>query len=210
MKGIVEASRSQSASERDASQTQLTELTKQVQNLVDDASYKGLNLLNSDSSKLSVRFSEKTDSKLEVSGVDFNTAALFLDTTGAAVNATSATIAQDLGFTGALDSYDFTDATELASFNSEADTVVQNLESTVSNLRAKAATLAANSDVLKVRLDFTKEYVDTLKTGADKLRLADLNEEAANLLALQTRQQIGVQALSFAGQSEQSILSLFR
>jgi flagellin-like hook-associated protein FlgL len=40
--------------------------------------------------------------------------------------------------------------------------------------------------------------------------LADLNEEGANLLALQTRQQIGIQALSFAGQSEQAILSLLR
>ncbi len=41
-------------------------------------------------------------------------------------------------------------------------------------------------------------------------RLADLNEEGANLLALQTRQQLGIQSLAFAGQSEQSILGLFR
>jgi hypothetical protein len=48
-----------------------------------------------------------------------------------------------------------------------------------------------------------------LATGL-KLRLADLNEEGANLLALQTRQQLGIQSLAFAGQSEQSILGLFR
>ncbi len=46
--------------------------------------------------------------------------------------------------------------------------------------------------------------------GAGKLTVADLNEEGVNLLALQTRQQLGIQALSFAGQAEQSILGLFR
>ncbi|MCC6469563.1 MAG: flagellin, partial [Alphaproteobacteria bacterium] len=39
---------------------------------------------------------------------------------------------------------------------------------------------------------------------------ADLNEEGANLLALQTRQQLGINALSLASQSEQAVLSLFR
>ena len=42
------------------------------------------------------------------------------------------------------------------------------------------------------------------------MTLADINEEAANLLALQTRQQLGIQALAFAGQAEQSVLGLFR
>ena len=84
------------------------------------------------------------------------------------------------------------------------------LEATISNLRAKAATIATNSDILKVRLDFTSEYTSVLQEGADKLTLADLNQESANLLALQTRQSLGIQALSFASQSEQSILSLFR
>jgi flagellin-like hook-associated protein FlgL len=51
--------------------------------------------------------------------------------------------------------------------------------------------------------------INTLKGGADGLTLADQNEEAANLLALQTRQQLGVQALSLANQSQQGILRLF-
>ena len=49
-----------------------------------------------------------------------------------------------------------------------------------------------------------------LQGGGDKLVLADITEEGANLVALQTRQQLGISALSFAGNSEQSILSLFR
>jgi len=46
--------------------------------------------------------------------------------------------------------------------------------------------------------------------GAGKLTLADITEEGANLVALQTRQQLGISALAFAGQSEQSVLALLR
>ena len=52
--------------------------------------------------------------------------------------------------------------------------------------------------------------MNTLESGSGKLTLADLNEEGANLLALQTRQQLGISALAFAGQAEQGILGLFR
>ena len=88
-----------------------------------------------------------------------------------------------------------------------ADKALLRLDATIGNLRAKAATIATNSDILKVRLDFTTDYTSVLQAGADKLTLADLNTESANLLALQTRQSLGINALSFANQSEQSILS---
>ena len=101
-------------------------------------------------------------------------------------------------------------ANELASFNSMADRALTSLDKTISNLRSKASAIASNVAILSVRLNFTSEYVDTLESGASKLTVADLNEEGANLLALQTRQQLGIQSLSFAGQSEQSILGLFR
>ena len=87
---------------------------------------------------------------------------------------------------------------------------VQNLDSALTTLRSRAKVLGANVAILNTRLDFTKDYVNTLTAGAGKLTLADLNAEGANLLALQTRQQLGVQSLAFAGQSEQSILGLFR
>ncbi len=87
---------------------------------------------------------------------------------------------------------------------------VQNLDSALTTIRSRAQTLGANVAILNTRLDFTKNYVNTLTAGAGKLTLADLNEEGANLLALQTRQQLGIQSLAFAGQSEQAILGLFR
>lgn len=88
--------------------------------------------------------------------------------------------------------------------------LVTKLDENLQTLRSHAQNLGTNVALLNTRLDFTKNYVDLLQAGSGKLTLADLNEEGANLLALQTRQQLGIQALSFAGQNEKSILSLFR
>ena len=63
--------------------------------------------------------------------------------------------------------------------------------------------------MLQIRADFTTNLVNTLKAGASELVNADLNEESANLLSLQTRQQLGTISLSIAQKSEQSILRLF-
>ena len=105
--------------------------------------------------------------------------------------------------------------TNFINFVQAGDTTALNdtigtLDSALSTLRTKSQTLGTNVAVLQTRLDFTEQYVNTLEGGAAKLTLADLNEEGANLLALQTRQQLGIQALAFAGQAEQGILALFR
>jgi flagellin len=209
MKGLIDAARSQTDAQRTETKAQLFELYEQVENLVQDASYNGLNLLNDSSAKLTVRFSDKADSKIEVDGVDFQDGGYFVDDAAAALFAAAPADADEfltgIGFTADLDTY-----TDQAVFTTDANAAILNLEATINNVRAKTATMATNADILKVRLDFTEDYVSVLHAGADKLTLADLNEEGANLLALQTRQQIGIQALSFAGQSEQSVLSLFR
>ena len=54
-----------------------------------------------------------------------------------------------------------------------------------------------------------ENLVSNLTNGEGKLTLADLNEESAKLLALQTRQQLGINSLALAAQSERSILALF-
>jgi flagellin-like hook-associated protein FlgL len=94
-------------------------------------------------------------------------------------------------------------------FTVQFNNLITNLDAGLTELRDQAQKFGTNVALLQTRLDFTTQYVNTLQTGGDKLTLADLNEEGANLLALQTRQQLGIQALSFAGQSEQSILALF-
>ncbi len=84
------------------------------------------------------------------------------------------------------------------------------LQTNLLTLRSQAQAIGSNVALLNTRLDFTNNYVNLLTQGSGKLTLADLNEEGANLLSLQTRQQLGIQALSFAGQNERAVLSLFR
>ncbi len=87
---------------------------------------------------------------------------------------------------------------------------ITNVNNALSSLRAQASTFGANLSIVQIRQDFTKSTISTLKTGADNLVLADTNEEGANLLSLQTRQQLSSTALSIASQSDQNVLRLFR
>ncbi|MCP4500859.1 MAG: hypothetical protein GY822_12935, partial [Deltaproteobacteria bacterium] len=204
MKGIVSsaATKTESKTERTQMDTQLIELSKQIENLVNDASYQGLNLLNSASSKLSVRFSEKADSKLEVNGVDFRVKDnddLFKSHQGTARligSDLNKIVEEGLGFAANLGTYTFTgDAVgdegdqggnlivgenTLDAFNLKVKDAVQGLENTISNVRAAASNLATNAAILNVRSDFTEQYVNILDTGSGKLVLADIREEAAN------------------------------
>ena len=98
--------------------------------------------------------------------------------------------------------------------NSQTPEVTQilldHLQTNLMTLRAQAQSIGSNVALLNTRLDFTNNYVNLLQQGGGKLTLADLNEEGADLLSLQTRQQLGIQALSFAGQNEKAVLQLFR
>jgi flagellin-like hook-associated protein FlgL len=76
-------------------------------------------------------------------------------------------------------------------------------------LRSYATELGNNFTIIETRQDFTEALVDVLETGSDNLVLADMNEESANYLALQTRQQLAINSLSLASQSAQSVLKLF-
>ena len=76
-------------------------------------------------------------------------------------------------------------------------------------LRSYATELGNNFTIIETRQNFTEALVDVLETGSDNLVLADMNEESANYLALQTRQQLAVNSLALASQSAQSVLSLF-
>ena len=156
MKGVIDGARSGDQSQRAQAGKQLEELADQIQKLVNDATYQGLNLLNSTASSLNVWFSEKQDSKLEIIGNDLNMSAFFLDSDGTALAVTvKGDIITALGFGEALSVYAFSVAATLATFNSEADLAITRLDKTISELRAKSATLANNVAILQVRLDFT-------------------------------------------------------
>ena len=79
----------------------------------------------------------------------------------------------------------------------------------LTTLKSQATAFASNVSIIQARTDFTKSLIATLKTGADGLVLSDSNQDGANLLALQTRQQLSSTALSLATQADRSILRLF-
>ncbi len=89
------------------------------------------------------------------------------------------------------------------------DAALDQVRAALDSVRSFGTRLSNDLSVIQTRQDFTSNLVNTLKAGADKLTLADQNEEGANLLALQTRQQLGITALSLASQSQQSVLRLF-
>ena len=93
--------------------------------------------------------------------------------------------------------------------SSSSGIVITNLDGALSDLRSQAAKFGSNLTTVQTRQDFTKNMVNTLQTGADALVLADTNEEGANLLALQTRQQLSTTALSLSAQADQAVLRLF-
>ena len=129
---------------------------------------------------LSVIFNEDVSSTLSITGVTFNAA-------GLGVSASTDSFQDDASITAAL---------------GELDTAI-------STLRQQASTFGSNLSVVEVRQDFTKNLINTLETGAANLTIADTNEEGANLLALQTRQQLSSVALSLASQADQNVLRLF-
>jgi flagellin-like hook-associated protein FlgL len=117
-----------------------------------------------------------------------------------------------------ISGYDDTTAGTLAltastnSWATGADISAAGTELTASlvTLRSQSQALSSNLQTVQVRQDFTKAMINTLNTGADGLTLADSNEEGANLLALQTRQQLSTTALSLASQADQNVLKLFQ
>ena len=83
------------------------------------------------------------------------------------------------------------------------------LQTAVFKAQAAAQTLGTNVNFLQTRLSFTQSYMTTLNQGASDLTVADVNQESTNLVTLQTRQQLAIQSLSIATQSEQAVLRLF-
>ncbi len=207
MKGIVNSARTADASSRGTLTSQFADLTVQLNSAMDDSTYQGLNLVSTTSTSLTVAFSQGTAASIKVDGTDLRTSSLI---TGAVVSTgissvtllLSAAAASNfgVGFSSVL--------TGSISPTAVLDTMAAVIDGAISTVRATAAKLGGNVTFLNTRLEFTKNYINTMKEGAGKLTLADLNEEGANLMALQTRQQIGTQSLSIAGQQQQAILSL--
>jgi flagellin-like hook-associated protein FlgL len=160
---------------------QYTTILAQIDNVSSDSGFQGLNLLSANHTTLTVNFNETASSNLQVVGFAANSAGLSL---GAAATG-------NWGATSSITS----------------DTA--KMDSAISSLRANTQTLAANLNIVTTRQSFTDSMINTLQTGSDNLTLADMNQEGANMLMLQTRQSLGTTSLSMSSQAAQSVLKLF-
>ena len=129
---------------------------------------------------LTVTLNETGTSSVTVTGVDFDSAGLLID-----------------------------DAVGAWAADADITAASTDLTAALTTLRSQSQSFSTNLSTVQIRQDFTKAMINTLQTGADSLTLADSNEEGANLLALQTRQQLSTTALSLASQASQSVLRLF-
>ena len=96
-------------------------------------------------------------------------------------------------------------------FGSDADieAALADIDNAQSQVRSNSMSLSSSASTLQNRIDFTDNLTNTLEQGAANLTQAGLNEEAASLLSLQTRQALGSNALTIATESERAVLGLF-
>jgi flagellin-like hook-associated protein FlgL len=166
---------------------QYNDLRSKIDDLAKDAGYNGINLLGGD--RLSVVFNEKTgknQTKLDVQGTQLNSDNLGI------VKAGNTQLAGSTNFQN----------------DSDLEAATKSLTGALTSLKSLSSTFGASLSVVQTRQDFTKDMANVLTSGADNLVNADLNQEAASLLALQTRQQLSQQALALANQADQGVLRL--
>jgi len=186
-----QAAAEQDGAVRNTLETQFNEVVRQVDDLMRNSGYGGVNLLNGGT--LNVRFdASDTSASLALS-----------------VNSGTVLNAATLGVTtGAVGSWSNADTTSTAG-NANIATALTSIRTAITSLRSEASRLGANNAIVTARQEFTSNMINTLRAGADDWTLADLNEEGAKLTSLNTRNQIAQTALALASQRDQSVLRLF-
>ncbi len=157
-------------------------LRDQISKVVSNADFNGINMVKSGGTTVYALANDTGSSKLTVA-------------------------AQDLSLGGANVSLSAT-----ASFNSAAtaSAYIATLDTNLTAVNTALTKLGTGSNALASHLKFVSGLQNSLQTGISNLVDADMASESAKLQALQTKQQLGIQALSIANQSTGTLLSLFR
>jgi flagellin-like hook-associated protein FlgL len=186
-------------------------LLSQISQLASDSGYRGTNLLTGDNQ--TVEFGQKTgDATLKINGFTATSAGLKLDSATISSNAGTGGLTAVAGTSiggASMSSVSWNDSGATADATLVINSAATELEGALSTLRTESSKLSSNLSVVTTRQDFTSSMINTLKEGADNLTLADMNEEGANMLMLQTRQNLGITSLSMASQAAQAVLRLF-
>ncbi len=190
-KSLAQSAMSATVSDATTFATQYGVVLTQINEMAADSGYKDVNLLQGGS--LTVEFAPTaSQSTLSLTGFG-DSSADFNITTG---------LTAEISDSGA--------AWVGATVDTAAiQTSIDNLEDAMGNLRTESKKLSNNLSIITAREDFTAQMINTLSDGAAKLTEADMNEEGANILMLQTRQALGTTSLNLASQAAQNVLRLF-
>lgn len=149
-----------------------------------------------------------------VGNAEFNGANLLDGSTtqmGALANATGTSaltvLGEDLSLSGTVVTVGSTASIGTAS---AAAAMIATVQASLDNVSASLSRLGTSSKAFSMHQSFVSKLQDTIDAGVGNLVDADLAKESAKFQALQTKQQLGIQALSIANQAPQTILSLFR
>jgi len=194
-KSLAQSAMSATVSDATTFATQYGVVLTQINEMAADSGYKDVNLLQGGS--LTVEFAPTaSQSTLSLTGFGDSTAAF---------NVTGLTAEITTGAAGMGDNWVDSGAISTAAIQTSID----NLEDAMGNLRTESKKLSNNLSIITAREDFTSQMINTLSDGAAKLTEADMNEEGANMLMLQTRQALGTTSLNLASQAAQNVLRLF-
>ena len=208
---------------------QIKELQGQLRSYANSASFNGVNLLATSSTTANVVTSFSRDAKNNVTVGTTNVAlatALYsgVGAQGATAYGTGATPAAGLldkadtstvytandGTTTTGTGVSIDDLTTSGKSADALQALSSQIENAITSLTAAASSLGASSTNLTDQNTYIQSLSDSLTTGVGSLVDADMNEASTRLSALQTQQQLGVQALSVANQNSQLILKLFQ
>ena len=203
-------------------QSEITELQSQLRGIADSATFSGENWLSVDSGAASYNATKSIVSSFSRTAgavsvgtisIDITATELFdaddqsgiLDTENTTTNG-----GVNYSIAGATDAFDISALTDSANDLADLEEIIGVVDGVISSMTDAATVLGAAKARIGIQQDFVKSLMDAVSRGIGQLVDADMNEESTKLQALQVKQQLGVQALSIANASSQSILQLFR
>jgi len=181
-KALAAADTSLDTAGRQAMNNDFIALRDQITTIVKNAVFNGYNLVDGSTQQITALASADGSRKITVA-------------------------AQKMALSGSIVTVKSTNTISLAT---KASTMVTTVQASLTNVNAALAKLSAGAKKYSIQIDFAQKLSDTLTTGIGNLVDANMAQESALLTSLQTKQQLGVQALSIANQAPQIILSLFR
>jgi flagellin len=208
-------------------QTEITQLQKQLTSIAGSASFSGQNWLSVDSSasgfnatKSVVSSFTRSGSSVSIQTIDIDTSGMDLfDANTAATNAAAGILDANRTTTGAVDNtattwsvsnLDISALTDSAADVAKLNSYISGADAAVKEMTDAASNLGATKSRIGLQQTFVNGLMDALDRGVGTLVDADMNQESTKLQALQVQQQLGIQALSIANSSSQSILKLFQ